>query len=223
MKHKIGLVIAFLSGVSSTWIFIDIEKKLQNTASASPNDTPLNMDYSARLNELSNDIKMLKMENAHLIYKLNSITQENKKKSAEHIIKPAAPDLTEQELVTYKLNEISTNIIEKMGEGLQNYADKISTDFNNENEDIFWSEQQEAQLRAAINQDTELSGIAIRDIECKTSQCKISVFSGNLEQNQEIFEKLTRSIGKLYKNPSYYADPLESNGIKTIYFKTLEK
>lgn len=223
MKPKIGLVIAFLSGVSSTWIFIDIEKKIQNTTSASPNDAPLNIDYSARINELSNDVKMLKMENAQLIDKLNSITEENKKKSAEHIINPSAPDLTEQELVTYKLNEISTNIIEKMGDGLQSYADKISSDFNNENEDIFWSEQKEAQLRAAINQDTELSGIAIRDIECKTSQCKVSVFSGNLEQNQEIFEKLTRLIGKLYKNPSYYTDPLERNGIKTIYFKTLEK
>lgn len=223
MKHKIGLVIAFLSGVASTWMLIDIENNLQNTTSASPNNALINIDYSARVNELSNDLRMLKIENAKLIDTLNSITEENKKKPAEHIINPSSIDLTEQELVTYKLNEISTNIIEKMGDGLQSYADKISTEFNNENKDIFWSEQQETQLRAAINQDTELSDIAIRDIECKTSQCKISVFSGNLEQNQEIFEKLTRSIGKLYKNPSYYADPLETNGIKTIYFKTLEK
>lgn len=223
MKHKIGLVIAFLSGVASTWMLIDIENNLQNTTSESPNNALINIDYSARVNELSNDLRMLKIENAKLIDTLNSITEENKKKPEEHIINPSAIELTEQELVTYKLNEISTNIIEKMGDGLQSYADKISTEFNNENKDIFWSEQQETQLRTAINQDTELSGIAIRDIECKTSQCKISVFSGNLEQNQEIFEKLTRSIGKLYKNPSYYADPLESNGIKTIYFKTLEK
>lgn len=223
MKHKIGLVIAFLSGAASTWMLIDIENNLQNTTSESPNNALINIDYSARVNELSNDLRMLKIENAKLIDTLNSITEENKKKPEVHIINPSAIELTEQELVTYKLNEISTNIIEKMGDGLQSYADKISTEFNNENKDIFWSEQQETQLRTAINQDTELSGIAIRDIECKTSQCKISVFSGNLEQNQEIFEKLTRSIGKLYKNPSYYADPLESNGIKTIYFKTLEK
>ncbi|HEY0894799.1 MAG TPA: hypothetical protein VGE32_17180, partial [Cellvibrio sp.] len=115
----------------------------------------------------------------------------------------------------------STNLKEKIGNNLDNYAAKINDEFDNEKKDVFWSEQEEEKLRTAINQDKELSDIAIRDIECKTSQCKISVFSGNADQNQMIFEKLTRSLSTLYQNPTYYSNPLENNGVKTIYFKIM--
>lgn len=221
MKYRIGLIIAFLSGIVSTWAFIDIKKDAPNTTSASFNNTPMNIEHSARIDELKNEVNRLKIENSLLTDKLNSITNKIDKAPAEQGINPTIPDLAEQELAAYKLKEVSTDIIEKIGDDLQNYADKIFTDFNNENKDIFWSEEQEKKLRAAITQDTELSGIAIRDIECKTSQCKIIVFSGNAEQSQEIFEKLTKSIGQLYQNPTYYTNPLESNGTKTIYFKIM--
>lgn len=221
MKYRIGLIIAFLSGIVSTWAFIDIKKDAPNTTSASFNNTPMNIEHSARIDELKNEVNRLKIENSLLTDKLNSITNKIDKAPAEQGINPTIPDLAEQELAAYKLKEVSTDIIEKIGDDLQNYADKIFTDFNNENKDIFWSEEQEKKLSAAITQDTELSGIAIRDIECKTSQCKIIVFSGNAEQSQEIFEKLTKSIGQLYQNPTYYTNPLESNGTKTIYFKIM--
>lgn len=225
MKYIIGLVIAFLSGSASTWLFINAEKSAQNTIPTSPSNEPNTIDYAAIAIELGDEVKKLKIENAklnaQLIDTINGMTNLISGSSAEKNTHSTDTDLAEQELITYKLNEISTNIVEKIDGDLLGYANKLSTDFDSEKRDTFWSEQQETKLRAAISQDAELSGIAVRDIECKTSQCKISVFSGNAEQNQEIFEKLTRSVSKLYQNASYYSNPLENDGVKTIYFKTM--
>ena len=225
MKYIIGLVIAFLSGSASTWLFLNAEKSTQNTIPTSLSNVPNSIDYAAIAIELGDEVKKLKIENAQLNAQLtdtiNSIANQMSDTSAEKNTNSTNTNLAEQELITYKLNEISTNIIEKIDGDLLGYANKLSADFDSEKKDIFWSEQQEIKLRTAISQDAELSDIAVREIECKTSQCKISVFSGNAEQNQEVFEKITRSVSKLYQNANYYSNPLENDGVKTIYFKAL--
>lgn len=225
MKYIIGLVIAFLSGSASTWLFLNAEKSTQNTIPTSLSNVPNSIDYAAIAIELGDEVKKLKIENAQLNAQLtdtiNSIANQMSDTSAEKNTNSTDTNLVEQELITYKLNEISTNIIEKIDGDLLGYANKLSADFDSEKKDIFWSEQQEIKLRTAISQDAELSDIAVREIECKTSQCKISVFSGNAEQNQEVFEKITRSVSKLYQNANYYSNPLENDGVKTIYFKAL--
>ena len=221
MKYITGLVIAFLTGSACTLLFITAEKSAQTTIPTSQSNVPNDIDYSAIAIELGNEVKKLKIENTNLIDTINRISKKSDVAPLTQNINTTDTDLAKQELITYKLNEISTNIVEKIDGDLLGYANKLSTDFDSEKKDIFWSEQQEIKLRTAISQDAELSDIAIRDIECKTSQCKISVFSANAEQNQDVFEKLTRSVSKLYQNASYYSNPLENDGIKTIYFKAM--
>jgi ribosomal protein S17E len=216
-----AITIAFFVGALCAWLLLTLTKETQNTEKAPFNSSFTKQEYSAEHIALQNKVIHLEGENDRLVAALNSMKLISRQDEPDPKDKMVELSSIRQELITYKLNEISTNLKDKIGNNLDTYAAKITDDFNNEKKDVFWSEQEEIKLRTAINQDAELSHIAIRDIECKTSQCKISVFSGNAEQNQEIFEKLTRSISKLYQNPSYYSNPLESNGIKTIYFKIM--
>lgn len=212
---------AFFVGAICTWLALDITKETKEIAEAPFNNSPTQHEYSAENIILLSKVTRLEEENKRLTEALNAMKLVNRQVEPDTKVEITESNSIKQELTIYKLNEISTNLKEKIGNNLDNYAAKISNDFDNEKKDVFWSEQEEIKLRAAINQDIDLRDIAIRDIECKTSQCKISVFSGNAEQNQEIFEKLTRSISQLYQNPNYYSNPLESNGIKTIYFKIM--
>lgn len=221
VKKNSATIIAFFAGAMCAWLVFSPTKETKKIENALLNSSVIKHEYSAENIALQSKIRRLEEENDRLVEALNAMQLVNHHAEPNTKNEIAESSSIKQELTTYKLNEISTNLKEKIGNNLDNYAAKISNDFDNEKKDIFWSEQEEIKLRAAINQDIDLRDLAIRDIECKTSQCKISVFSGNAEQNQEIFEKLTRSISQLYQNPNYYSNPLESNGIKTIYFKIM--
>lgn len=216
-----AIVIAFLAGAISAWLLLAPQKKPTIRRRHHSTTALQNRSTPAENIALQSKVKRLEEENNRLVEALNSMQLISHQTEPAPKAEQEESSAIKQELASYKLNEISTNLKEKIGNNLENYAAKINDEFDNEKKDVFWSEQEEEKLRTAINQDTELSDIAIRDIECKTSQCKISVFSGNTDQNQIIFEKLTRSISKLYQNPSYYSNPLESNGVKTIYFKIM--
>lgn len=221
VKKNSAIIIAFFVGAICTWLVFDITKETTKIAEVPFNISPTQHERSVENMTLQNKVRRLEEENDRLTEELNAMKLVNLQAEPDTKAEITESSSIKQELTTYKLNEISTNLKEKIGNDLDNYAAKINDEFDNEKKDVFWSEQEEEKLRTAINQDIELSDIAIRDIECKTSQCKISVFSGNTDQNQIIFEKLTRSISKLYQNPSYYSNPLESNGVKTIYFKIM--
>lgn len=216
-----AITVAFFIGAVCAWLLLNLKNETLNIEKAPLNSSSNKQEYAAENIALQSKVKRLEEENTRLMEALNSMNSISSQAEPVHKNEASKNSSIQQELATYKLHEISNNLKEKIGNNLHKYAAEITDDFHNEKKDIFWSEQEEIKLRTAINQDTGLSDIAIRDIECKTSQCRISVFSGNAEQNQEIFEKLTRSISKLYQNASYYSNPLESNGIKTIYFKIM--
>jgi hypothetical protein len=221
VKKNSEKIIAFFAGAICAWLVLSSPKETKKIENAPLNSGVTKLEYSAENITLQSKIRRLEEENDRLVEALNAMKLVNHQAEPDIKDEIAESSSIKQELTTYKLNEISTNLKEKIGNNLDNYAATISSDFDNEKKDVFWSEQEEIKLSAAINQDIDLRDIAIRDIECKTSQCKISVFSGNAEQNQEIFEKLTKLISRLYQNPSYFSNPLESNGIKTIYFKIM--
>lgn len=221
VKKNSAIIIAFFVGAICTWLALGITKETKKTAEAPFNNSTIQHEYSAENIILQSKVRRLEEENNRLTEALNAMKLVNRQVEPDTEVEITESNSIKQELTNYKLNEISTNLKEKIGNNLDNYAAKINDEFDNEKKDVFWSEQEEIKLREAINQDIDLRDIAIRDIECKTSQCKISVFSGNADQNQMIFEKLTRSLSTLYQNPTYYSNPLENNGVKTIYFKIM--
>lgn len=215
LKNNYTAIVAFFLGAASTFFFLSKETDNQ----LSTNSELVIQQHSTVNITLQDEVRRLEQENIQLMATLQSmqVTSSHMASSSQN------EDINlleiQQELIAYKLNEISSQIATRVGMDLKRYASDITNDFNNENKDIFWSEQEELHLRKAIDQNVEFGDIAIRDIECKSSQCKISAFSGGDEHNQVIFEKLTALINNQYENISYYSNPLENEGIKTIYIK----
>jgi hypothetical protein len=70
--------------------------------------------------------------------------------------------------------------------------DTLAQRFANEERDPQWADAQENQYRNLFSDTPELAGFALTNSQCKTRQCELSVSINNLEQSDQLIEKINR-------------------------------
>lgn len=89
--------------------------------------------------------------------------------------------------------------------------------FDAEAIDPEWAEAQERQYLTLFSQDPELAGLALRETQCRTQQCALTISISDINQANELLEKMTKTLQQSHHYPMIVAIPDEQQGVTTLY------
>jgi len=103
-----------------------------------------------------------------------------------------------------------------------NLQDEMQARFNVESVNPEWASTQEKKLTNLFIDKAELSGFALKETKCRTTQCQVSIGVGNLEQANLIVEKFSKLAAE-NKFMSVIAVPDIAAGNTTLYLSSAEQ
>lgn len=86
---------------------------------------------------------------------------------------------------------------------------KLAEDFAKEERNPDWADAQENQLRNLFIDSPELAEFALKDSQCKSNQCELTVSISSLEQSDQLLQKINKALSTSGKNAAIIvaADP----------------
>lgn len=93
---------------------------------------------------------------------------------------------------------------------------EMQSRFNAESIDPVWAPDQEKKIGDLFVENNDLSGLAFRDANCRTTQCQVSIGVADVDQANLIAEKMASVMAKNHFL-SVIAVPDIQNGVTTIY------
>lgn len=230
--YKLVLV-ALTAGVGGVWI----GQTLDN------NDSKINssqkiIDPSATvtsrpdaLSQLQQQIQQLQTENNQLKKQLQiNIAQASTSTSTEQ----KEIDNTSQSLTTHlqtlemeKQQRKAADVVNWIKQSQNNNRNfdlnnELSTRFEQESRDPAWAEQQENHYRQLFTNNETLSGIALRNTQCRSSQCEISVGITNTEQSNQLLQTITKALASNDHPVSIMVATDERSGTSKLYISNNE-
>jgi hypothetical protein len=103
-----------------------------------------------------------------------------------------------------------------------NLNEALSNHFEQESRDPVWAEQQENHYRQLFNNSEELRDIALRNTQCRTSQCEITVGIINSEQSNQLHQKISAALAHGEKPISIMVATDEQQGVAKLYISDSE-
>jgi hypothetical protein len=101
--------------------------------------------------------------------------------------------------------------------GSFNLHDEMQRRFDAESVDHDWAEAQEQEYLTLFSQSPELAGLALRETQCRTRQCALTISISDINQANELLEKMTKTLQQKKQYPLIIATPDEKQGITTLY------
>ncbi len=89
--------------------------------------------------------------------------------------------------------------------------------FETEAVDPAWAATEEQEYLSLFSQNPELSGLALRETQCRTQQCAITVSITDLNHANQLVEKMTLVLRQKNKYPMIIAAPDEQQGTTRLY------
>lgn len=177
------------------------------------------------------ELERLKDQNSSLLQEVNVLRKKLTLVSGspqESIIQTARPDdishgkaelenKTVQEMQALKSKIIATEILGKINNHPEELSSVLSQEFNNEAVNHQWAEAEQQRLSSWFVNNEEFSGLALQDITCRTTQCKISVAASTREQANDIFEVLSNALKEQYEFSLYYSDVDLTHNTAALY------
>lgn len=186
-------------------------------------------DSSSETFQLQQQIRQLQAENQQL----------KKQLQIQHVNPPSAQPATQvnvtgdeiatrlQTLEMEKQQRKATDIINWV---MQSHNADSNFDLNNEllrrfeqeNRDPAWAEQQEGHYRQLFSEQSELQGIALRDTQCRSTQCEITIGISNIEQSNQLLQTISSSLAADGQPVAIMIATDESRGISRLYISNNE-
>lgn len=89
--------------------------------------------------------------------------------------------------------------------------------FDTEAVDPDWAAAEEQEYLSLFSQNPELSGLALRETQCRTQQCAITVSITDLDQANQLAEKMALVLRQKNKYPMIIVATDEQQGITKLY------
>lgn len=166
-------------------------------------------------------------ERAELLEKINMLSAENKKLSADKYSKSQLSSLPKDNSrnVTAKIviqsssaSQAADNLakedyqLKERASSFTNWLTKNQQEkpwfdlgvemegrFDSEEKNIAWADEEESQIQTLFGQEQSLSGIALKSTNCKSTQCQLKVGVTDLEQANQIAMAISQTLsGKNY-------------------------
>lgn len=80
-----------------------------------------------------------------------------------------------------------------------------------------WAEAQEQEYLTLFDNSPELAGLALRETQCRSQQCALTVSISDINQANTLLEKMTATLKQQNKYPIIIATPDEQRGVTTLY------
>lgn len=101
--------------------------------------------------------------------------------------------------------------------GSFNLHEEMQRRFDAETIDHDWAEAQEQEYLTLFSQSPELAGLALRETQCRTRQCALTISISDIGQANALLEKMTKTLQQKKQHPMIIATPDEQRGITTLY------
>lgn len=101
--------------------------------------------------------------------------------------------------------------------GSFNLHDEMQRRFAAESIDPDWAETQEQEYLTLFSQSPELAGLALRETQCRTQQCALTISISDISHANTLLEKMTKTLQHKNRHPLIIATPDEQQGITTLY------
>lgn len=98
-----------------------------------------------------------------------------------------------------------------------NLNQTLAQNFNNETRDPVWADAQENHYRDLFIDSAELADFALKDSQCKSSQCELTVSIGNLEQSDQLLEKMNKVFAANNQNIAIVIAADAQTGTSKLY------
>ncbi|MEN0039091.1 MAG: hypothetical protein AAGC78_18580 [Cellvibrio sp.] len=80
-----------------------------------------------------------------------------------------------------------------------------------------WAEKQEQEYLSLFTENKELAGVAFRDSQCRSKQCAISIGITDIEQANQLVEKVSSALQAQKKYSLIVAAPDPQQGVTKLY------
>lgn len=80
-----------------------------------------------------------------------------------------------------------------------------------------WVEAQEQEYLELFSRNPELAGLALRETQCRTQQCTLTISISDINQANELLEKMTKTLQQKKQYPIILAAPDEKQGVTKLY------
>lgn len=89
--------------------------------------------------------------------------------------------------------------------------------FETEAVDPAWAATEEQEYLSLFSQNPELSGLALRETQCRTQQCALTISITDVNQANQLVEKMTKVLHQKNKYSMIIAAPDEQQGTTRLY------
>ena len=121
------------------------------------------------------------------------------------------------ELAALKTKIIENKIVKKLSDSPQHLSNILAQEFNSEAINYEWADAEQQKLSSWFSNNKEFAGLALQDISCRTTQCKISVAASTQEQANSIFMTLSNELKERYASSLYFTDMDLENNTTSLY------
>lgn len=98
-----------------------------------------------------------------------------------------------------------------------NLNQTLAQNFDQELRDPDWADTQEHHYRNLFSDSTELAEFALRDSQCKSRQCELTVSIGSQEQADQLLEKMNRLLAAQNKKAALVVATEPQTGTSKLY------
>jgi hypothetical protein len=128
----------------------------------------------------------------------------------------------EEELEALKLEKKAGKFTEWLKDAITedpnfDVGDYLSKHLSSEKIDSTWASEHESNLASLLRDNKNFSGIAVKDINCYSTYCKVSLSAANQVQADEILSKTSRTLYESKQPSQVIAAPNISNSATTLY------
>lgn len=124
----------------------------------------------------------------------------------------------EMEKQLRKASEFSDWVLQAQQENPDfNLNQTLAQNFENEIRDPNWADEQENNYRNLFSETVELADFALKDSQCKSNQCELTVSIGNLEQSDQLLEKMNKVLAANHKNAALVIAADVQTGTSKLY------
>lgn len=209
----VSLGIGFISG--NYWASLDnISANIPSNAIDTKNAGIIQLqNHNANLQLENNSLRqqLINRQNSSQLTTQNS-TFANSTSSAVS----TSSNQAESELAAVKLKMTEEKIHNTLRNNNYN-SSYLAKNFEDEKTDHIWAEAEQQKLSNLFINNDEFSNLALREISCRTTQCKISVAANTNEQANEALTKLSSALSENNKSSLYFSDTDIANSKTTLY------
>jgi hypothetical protein len=205
-QHKLILAI-LVSALGGMWIGYSLDsgsRDYKDQRYTSQHATSSAITTDTLNTQLQQQIQQLQSDNSQLLQQLQA--QSTQQTTSSTLQQNAKADDVDQQLHN-KLQDLEMEKQQRKADDFGAWAmdsqkanrnfdvnSELSQRFAQESRDPVWAEQQENHYQQLFSNQEELRDFALRNAECRSTQCEVTVSVSNSEQSQQLLQTMSRAL-----------------------------